>query len=95
MEPIKTWVQVKFINVQCMLTQHVSQLILIILITHKIHSLARHSLKIIEAAHHSLIITEMLDLADIASKLISTDSLMKIAKVCAYLIQIFNSTNMP
>ena len=81
MEPIKTWVQVKFINVQCMLTQHVSQLILIILIIHKIHSLAKHSLKITEAAHHLLITTEMLDLADIANKLILTDLLMKIAKV--------------
>ena len=80
-EQIKTWVQIKFINVQCMLTQLVLLPILIILITHKIHSLVIHSLKITEVAHHSLIITEMLDPADIASKLISTVSPMKIAKV--------------
>ena len=64
-----------------MQTQLVLQLILIILITHKIHSLAIHSLKITEAVHHSLITTAMLDPVDIVSKLISTDSLMKIAKV--------------
>ena len=81
MEQIKTRVQVKFISVQCMLTQLVLLLILIILITHKIHLPAILSLKITEVAHHSLIITEMLDPADIASKLISTVSPMKIAKV--------------
>ena len=81
MVQIKTWVQIKFINVQCMQTQLVLQLILIMLITHKIHSLAIHSLKITEVVHHSPITMEMLDPVDIVSKLISTDSLMKIAKV--------------